>query len=287
MTRNYYYLVASLPELFLDQERKEFSVNALRNEVRENVHPSDFKLVELLFLPYDNENFLNRMLGRGLNFNEFGMLNPTTFDDLEGNLSLLPQYMQDFYNKYSGKDKTQDQTDDEEPDSETEKHLEVLFQEKFYEMAIANKNSFLHKWFTFGRDFNNILTAINCRRLGYDVSKQLVGNGFIVDALSHSQAADFGLKQEVDYIDRVIQITEIQDVMERERKFDLLKWDMATEFSTWDYFNINFVLAFFIKATIIQRWASLDAKFGAQMFDRLFTDLKASFNVENAFKSEN
>lgn len=285
MMRNYYYLVASLPELLMDQERKDFSVNALRKEVKENVHPSDYKLLELLFLPYDNENFLNKLLKRGLSTNDLGTISPSIYDDFEGNFSQLPQYMQDFYLIHTKKDKTADSNNEDEA-QESDKPVEVLFQEAFYKMAMACDSSFLKKWFAFGRDFNNILTAINCRRLGIDPAKQLVGEGFIVDALAHSQAADFGLKQEVDYIDRIIQITDIQDVMERERKFDLLKWNMATELTTWDYFNINFVLAFFIKASIMQRWASLDTKLGAKMFDQLFSDLKASFNVEDAFKPE-
>ena len=115
---------------------------------------------------------------------------------------------------------------------------------------------------------------------------QLLGDGPIVEALQRSQAADFGLRQEVDYIDRLLQLAELPDVAERERRIDLLRWDMADELSTWDYFNVNFILAFFAKAIILHRWAAIDSQQGNQMFDRLFADLKASFSIERAFAKQ-
>jgi len=102
MMRNYYYLVASLPELLIDQERKDFSVNALKAEVKENIHPLDYQLVEFLHLPYDNENFLNQILKRGFEYNELGGIYKSTFDELDENVSQLPEYMQDFYYQITG-----------------------------------------------------------------------------------------------------------------------------------------------------------------------------------------
>ncbi|MGD9978778.1 MAG: DUF2764 family protein [Bacteroidales bacterium] len=290
MMRNYYYLVAGLPELLMDQERKDFSVNALKEEVKDNIHPSDFKLVKFLHLPYDNENFLNQLLKRGLEYSDMGNIEKSIFDELDENVSILPPYMQDFYYQITGKQKSEDAEVDE-PEAEkddsflVEKLPEVLFQEKFFDLAVKSNNQFLAQWFMFIRDFSNVLSAINCRRLGIDPAKHLVGSYPLVEVLEKSQSADFGLKQEVDYIDRVIQISEITDIIERERKFDLLKWDMATELTTWDYFNINFILAFFIKAGIIQRWLKLDAKTGEELFKRLFDDLKASYNLSNSLHS--
>lgn len=286
MRRNYYYLVASLPELLLDQERKEFNINTLRTEVKECVLPADYKLVEMLFWPFDNENFLNVLLNRQLQPNQLGNINPSTFDNIAENLHLMPRYMQDFYREHTQNANANHDDYIDPHDTDNAKPVEVIFQEKFYKTVLNTKNTFLKKWFAFARDFSNILTALNCRRLDIDIAKQIVGQGFIVDALTRSQAPDFGLKQEVDYIDKIIQIADIQDVIERERKFDIMKWDMANELTTWDYFNINFVLAFFVKASIIQRWNTLDVNFGNKMFNQLFSDLKASFNVDNAFQPQ-
>lgn len=287
MMRNYYYLVAGLPELIMDQDRKDFSVNALKQEVRENVHPSDYNLVEFLHLPYDNDNFLNKLLNRGLEFNELGTFDQSLFDDLDEHISELPQYMQDFYYRYTGKKRSTDEADEEPTDRvdlfEVEKLPEVKFLESFYDHALSQGNSFIRYWFSFQRDFNNVLTALNCRRMGTDPARQLVGNNWLTEILAKSQAADFGLKREVDYIDRLVQVIDIPDVLERERKIDLLKWDMSLELTTWDYFNINFILGFFVRAGIVHRWLKLDAKTGEELFKRLFDDLKSSYNLSQRF----
>jgi len=287
MMRNYYYLVAGLPELIMDQDRKDFSVNALKQEVKEQVSSSDYRLVEFLHLPYDNDNFLNKLLNRGLEFNDLGSYEKFVFDELDENINQLPQYMQDFYYRFTGKQRSADDAvdQDEQPKDifEVEKLPEIRFLESFYNLALSQNNDFIRYWFSFNRDFNNVLTALNCRRLGVDPATQLVGNNWLTEVLVKSQAADFGLKREVDYIDRLIQATDITDVLERERKLDLIKWDMSVEFTTWDYFNINFILGFFVRAGIVHRWLKLDAKTGEELFRKLFDDLKSSYNLSEKF----
>lgn len=287
MMRNYYYLVAGLPELIMDQDRKDFSVNALKQEVKEQVSSSDYRLVEFLHLPYDNDNFLNKLLNRGLEFNDLGSYEKFVFDELDENINQLPQYMQDFYYRFTGKQRSADDAvdQDEQPKDifEVEKLPEIRFLESFYDLALSQNNDFIRYWFSFTRDFNNVLTALNCRRLGVDPATQLVGNNWLTEVLVKSQAADFGLKREVDYIDRLIQATDITDVLERERKLDLIKWDMSVEFTTWDYFNINFILGFFVRAGIVHRWLKLDAKTGEELFKKLFDDLKSSYNLSEKF----
>ncbi|HOK60329.1 MAG: DUF2764 family protein [Tenuifilum sp.] len=287
MMRNYYYLVAGLPELIMDQDRKDFSVNALKQEVKEQVSSSDYRLVEFLHLPYDNDNFLNKLLNRGLEFNDLGSYEKFVFDELDENINQLPQYMQDFYYRFTGKQRSADDAvdQDEQPKDifEVEKLPEIRFLESFYDLALSQNNDFIRYWFSFTRDFNNVLTALNCRRLGVDPATQLVGNNWLTEVLVKSQAADFGLKREVDYIDRLIQATDISDVLERERKLDLIKWDMSVEFTTWDYFNINFILGFFVRAGIVHRWLKLDAKTGEELFRKLFDDLKSSYNLSEKF----
>lgn len=287
MMRNYYYLVAGLPELIMDQDRKDFSVNALKQEVKEQVSSSDYRLVEFLHLPYDNDNFLNKLLNRGLEFNDLGSYEKFVFDELDENINQLPQYMQDFYYRFTGKQRSADDAVDQDVQPkdifEVEKLPEIRFLESFYNLALSQNNDFIRYWFSFTRDFNNVLTALNCRRLGVDPATQLVGNNWLTEVLVKSQAADFGLKREVDYIDRLIQATDITDVLERERKLDLIKWDMSVEFTTWDYFNINFILGFFVRAGIVHRWLKLDAKTGEELFKKLFDDLKSSYNLSEKF----
>jgi len=60
--RQYYYLIAGLPDIVLDQPKMPFSVAAFREELKTHLHPEDYQLAEWLFLPADNRNLLHFFL---------------------------------------------------------------------------------------------------------------------------------------------------------------------------------------------------------------------------------
>ncbi len=285
MGRNYYYFVAGLPDLYIDQEKKDFNLVRIKDEAKEFLHPSDYKLVDILYLTYDNENILNHILERKLEFNPLGKFPEELYEEFEENLHLFPSYVSKFYNKFKGKeveDEEEKEVDIYESEQAT-KIPEVQFYELFYSYIKSQSNQFLTQWFSFLCDFNNILTAISCRNLGSSSQNQLIGEGIVVEALTRSQSPDFGLKQDVEYVENLLQISEVTNIIERERRFDMLKWDQADELSTFDYFNINRVLAFFIKAGIVYRWMKLDPKVGAELFQKLTTELKESYTLPKEF----
>lgn len=285
MAREYYYLVAGLPDLFLDQEKKEVNIIKLKDEMQELLHPHDYSLVELIHYEYDNYNFLNHILKRKQEFNPLGKFPAETYGDLDEKIELFPDYIQQFYKWYSGKSEEIDELyNDEQSDKEKiEKIYEVRFYEFFYRFISQQDNSFIKVWFSFLRDYNNILSAINCRKTGKDIASQLVGTGDIVDALVKSQAPDFGLKKEVDYIEQLLQISEISSVIERERKLDLLKWERSEDIITFNYFTIERILAFFVKAAIATRWVKLDPKIGDELFRKLVHDLRETYVMPKEF----
>jgi len=60
---------------------------------------------------------------------------------------------------------------------------------------------------------------------------------------------------------------------EKERKIDAIRWNQAEELSTFDYFDINALLAYLVKVNIVARWTRLDDKQGREMLHRLMTSL--------------
>ena len=72
LKRNYYYLVAGLPDILLDQKKIPFTLIELKQELQYHLHPKDYQLVEYLFLPFDNANFLNILLKKDAAFNPLG-----------------------------------------------------------------------------------------------------------------------------------------------------------------------------------------------------------------------
>ncbi|NHB68526.1 DUF2764 family protein [Perlabentimonas gracilis] len=285
MAREYYYLIAGLPDIFLDQERKDFNLIKLKDEMKEMLHPDDYKLVELLFFEYDNYNFQNFLFERKQEFSPLGKFPQEVYNELEDNLDSFPEYIKSFYLLYKGKGNA------EQPEETTdyagekiEKNPEVRFQEAFHSYIKQFDNRFISRWFSFIRNLNNVLTAISCRKHNMEIAPQMVGGGELVETLTRSQAPDFGLKREVDYIEPLLQITEVNDIMERERRLDLLKWEMADDLTTFDYFNIERILAFFVKAGMVHRWSKLDAKVGAEMFEKLVKELRETYELPKEFE---
>jgi hypothetical protein len=286
MAREYYYLIAGLPDLFLDQEKKDFNFIRLKEEMQELLHPDDYKLVELLFLEYDNFNFLNFILDRKQAFNPQGKFQPEIFDEFEENIDGFPEYIKNFYLITKGKTVSSEEEIEESTDysgEKIEKNPEVRFQELFYSYVKTFDNKFINEWFSFLRDFNNILTALSCRKYGIDIATQMVGGGDLVETLTRSQAPDFGLKKEVEYLEPMLQLTDASDIIERELKLDMIKWDMADEITTFDYFTIERILAFIIKAGMVYRWTKLDAKIGEEMFKKLVNDLRETYQLPKDF----
>lgn len=288
MAREYYYLIAGLPDLFLDQERKDFNLIKLKDEMQELLDPDDYKLVELLFLEYDNVNFQNFLFERKQEFSPLGKFPQEVYNEFDDNLEHLPEYMRNFYLIYKGKGSSIDEIDEMEESTnyageKIEKPSEVLFQEFFFRYIKRFDNRFVTEWFEFLRNFNNTLTAVSCRSHGVEIAPQLIGVDELVESLTRSQAPDFGLKKEIDYIENLLQIAEINDIIERERRLDLLKWEMVDEITIFDYFTIERILAFFVKAGMVYRWTKLDPKVGAEMFQKLVKDLRETYQLPKEF----
>jgi hypothetical protein len=279
----YYYLIAGLPDLFLDQEKKDINIPKLKDEMQELLNPEDYNLLELIHYEYDNYNFLNLYLKRNQEFSPLGKYPIEFFNELEENVDLLPIYIQNFLKWKKGDEDAWLGGEDYVESERVEKNTEVLFYEFFYDYISKQENTFIVEWYSFLRSLNNILTAINCRKADAEIAPQMVGGGDVVEALTRSQAPDFGLKKEVDFIDSVLQISDLQDIIERERKLDILKWEKADEITAFNYFTIERILAFFVKATIVSRWQKLDSKIGAELLRRLVNDLRATYELPKEF----
>jgi hypothetical protein len=277
MGRNYYYLVAGLPELVIDLENKGFSIDRLKEEVQENIHPNDWNLLSEIFRPFDIENLLYLRSVSGVRFNTLSNFTEEGMIEAIEHLN-LPSFMQAYIQSQLPKD------EDEVTEEGTKQSPEAYLWTLFYEAMEKSANSFLRNWYSFDRDFRNILAALACRNQKKDIASSLIGGGELVETLSRSTAPDFGIKKEIDYLERVFQIVEQFNLLEREKKFDQLRWQVAEDLAVYDYFNLQWLMAFFVKATIVSRWLSLDRKHGEVLFQNLVNELKSSFELSSSFK---
>ncbi|MDR0661168.1 MAG: DUF2764 domain-containing protein [Prevotellaceae bacterium] len=286
MSSNYYYLVASLPKIAFDLEQKDVNILALKEEVKENIPASDYAYVDMLFTPYDINNLPNKILERKLPFSEKGRFTEEQFDiAIERPKKRLPSFMGDFVAIYKGKVEAEDE-EEQARHEYIHSEPEVYLYTQFYNKATTSRNKFIRDWFTIDRDIRNILAAISARRLGMDREKVLIGEGEVIDALAKSTATDFGLRPEIDYMDRLLQIAEVSDMLERERQLDTLRLELADNLSVNHYFDIDFVLSLLLRADIVDRWLRLDKKIGTAMFRQILKDIQAEFDIQQALSQD-
>lgn len=136
---------------------------------------------------------------------------------------------------------------------------------------------YLRQWAEYDRTVRNIVAAYKARQLGLPAE---VKAGMIVepaleikDAYINGQAADFGMRDIFPYTEDLLQVLETEDFVERERKMDELRVQMADDLAEHNYFGIGRVLDYLIRLNILHRWAALDAERGRGDFREMVSAL--------------
>lgn len=283
MKQNYYYLIAGLPELSLDDSKLGTTVREFRELYYPELSDDDRALLDLIYLNYDNANLLLLIKDKEATIAEGGLY---TSDELLAIIEAAraeeapdrnyPRYMYDFVQ----------QMESEESAAEgifPEDRLAQLY----YAHAMSQGNAFVERWFAFNLDLNNFLTAITARRYNLDVKPLIVGDNEVAKALRTSNSRDFGLTGVMDGFEEVMRISEIDNLVERERKLDVLKWEWMEENSFFDYFTVEKLFAFLVKIQIIERWITLDAEAGGEMLRGMIRQLKEEVKVPQEFTINN
>lgn len=144
----------------------------------------------------------------------------------------------------------------------------------WYRYGMLQKNRFLRDWFTFNLDLNNVLTAFICRKNGWDIAKHLVGESQVTNCMrEHLNDKDFGLTAEWEYYPVVAQIAAEDDIMEKEKKTDALKWDWIDEMNTFNTFSVEVVIGHYLKCEMIERWNMLNIEDGEKAFRAILSKL--------------
>lgn len=264
---DYYCLVASLREYALDADTKGFDAAAIVAAIREELGRSDDRQVELLYGYCDCENLISLRAGR----TAFNPLGNFSREELEAELKSprrLPAELARVVRAWADPEGEDAETVD------TAQPFEHALMEAYYALCERKGCRFLRAWAAFDRTLRNVAAAVTARALGRPVEEAVVGSDDIADQLVRSSAADFGLRGELPYVDAVIAaVNEEGNIVEKERKIDLIRWREALELSVFDYFDINAILAYLVRINIVARWMRLDAARGRAMFERLTAEL--------------
>lgn len=271
--KEYFYLVAGLPDILLDESKLKVTAAEVRNDWQEQIDPEDFELVEVLFRKYDNYNLLNLLLKNGKAFDERGNYSLEFLEDqVKEPVSTLPEYLSEFIIDFKADNR-----------EGTSKSWENIMEERFFEYLLTIENDFLREWHELILNLGNVLTGLNCRKHKLSMEPQMVGNNYIVENILRSNARDFGLGQDFPEVDQVIVAWESKNLLEREKALDMIKWLWIDENVFFHYFTIERLLGFLLHLEMVERWMKLDRDEGERLFRELLKKLGNSYELPEEF----
>lgn len=143
--------------------------------------------------------------------------------------------------------------EDMEPSPLSEADLKTR---QYYERGLKCKNAFVRDWFQYNMDLNNVLTAAICKKHGFDAEKALLGE----------------LPTDID--PEVRALSQIENLYDREKKQDALRWQWLEERTLFHNFDLENVLCYYLMCEILHRWDNLTMEEGTKVFKALVADMK-------------
>lgn len=287
----YYYLVSGLPDISLDDGKLAYTVADFRAEMEATLSAKDQKLIDLFFLKYDNANLLAYLKDPDASLDPRGRIAREQFEAVYKALKeeeklpkdeAIPAYHVTFIQRYLAEEQSEQKG--EKAQVSWEDQLAALY----YEAAMKAPNPFVAGWFELNLNINNVLTAITCRKYGFDKSLYIVGHNEIAEQIRTSNARDFGLSDAVEYLPELQRIAEETDLYARERKIDLLKWKWLEDQTFFKTFDMERVFAYLLQLEMIERWVDLDKVRGERTFRELVGAMKkGSDHALEEFKRNN
>ena len=275
----YYYLVAGLPDISLEDGKLGYTISDFRAESYGDLSAKDQALIDLFYLKYDHADLLSLLKdkdavtqGKG-NFSSEDLLQLiASVKEGEKPDAKFPSYLYDFIAQYLAL-----------PADELYK-AENLLASAYYAYAMKSKNPFIASWFEFNLNINNILAAFAARKYKMNVAEVIVGDTDVCEMLRTSNARDFGLSETLDYFEPLQRLVETDDLVEREKKVDQLKWKWLEDASFFHYFTVERLFVFLLQLEMIERWVLLDKEKGSELFRQMIQNLKDEVQIPEEFR---
>lgn len=267
--KSYTAFVAGLPEISWDDRKLSLSVHDFREQARDFISGKDEELLNLFFLPLDNIQVLCL-----LNKIEPDASLQTVYplkqleDEVQEPDALIPSYLSEFIRDFKDEHLKQDVAP------------ENVLSWMYYEYMMHSDNKLVRDYAGFSMNLKNLVTALNCRKYGRDIQKEVIGDNEFTVALRTSGSKDFGLSMDYPYVEKAIALMESDNLVDRERGLDLLIWDFLDEAVIFEYFSVERVISFMLKLMIVERWSRMSSESGRKVFMEMVTKLKESFKME-------
>ena len=244
--QQYFYIISGLPNLSLQDVQLPFSAKTFLEDLKNKMDKKDFKLVSMLYYARDNSNLLSFLFNKNNISQTEGCYSLQELKKgIERNF-LLPDYMNAFIAPFKENKKLYE-----------EAIWEAKLTEKYFKTVTNTENDFLNQWMEFELNLKNLLLLMSNRKQALPVSEIVINANEVSALMKENPLTDFSTQPSIDFMNDVVKIIETENLIEREKKIDALRWKKLEEMSFFDYFTVEAILSFIIKLMIIERWAIL------------------------------
>ena len=134
---------------------------------------------------------------------------------------------------------------------------EECLNKEFYEAALSDANRFIREYFSFDLGFRNTKARFLNKVFGRPEDSDTID----IDGSVFEDA----LKVEYTLSEK--------DLLTRERKLDAIRWEKISELVTFNYFDLDAILAVIAKMGLVERWRALDDETGRELFNRMIGEI--------------
>jgi len=264
--QNYYYLIASLPDLTLDHDQtKHLKFGEILDLIERNLSDEDIGIYRCLLYQNDNRNLLH------LIFHEYHDFSFTRFQypaDISlkilkayrSDKSELPEYMVDFLNDQSGSFT-----------SFSHVEIELLLRKYFLEYISRQNSKFLQSYFEWQFVLEKTLAQLNQSK--YSFLKPTDNR----DANHLDQKGNgYSFMDTKELINEILPLIEQREYASIEKKVDRYYWEFADRWT--DRFSSEAVFAYTVKLLRLAFWRPIPSKPQAveQHFNTLIEDIHSN-----------
>ncbi|MDE6452261.1 MAG: DUF2764 domain-containing protein, partial [Odoribacter sp.] len=248
---NYIAFIAGLPEIAWDDRKLSLTVEEFRAQLKDYTSAEDEKLIDMFFLPNDNRQVL-RLLNKQEVDTALATVYPVKLleEEVVEPDRMIPVYLREFITDFKGEHLRYEQTP------------ENVLSWMYYDYMMAADNLLVRQFAEFSMNLKNLVTALNARKYGREMAKEIIGSNEFATALRTSNAKDFGLAMDFPFVEKVMALMENDNLVERERGLDLIYWDFLDEAVTFEYFSIERVISYMLRLMIVERWSKMSSESG-------------------------
>jgi len=269
MNQSYYYIIASLPDLSLNDKETRYAFGTFRLEVQSLLKESDWELLKVLYYPADIRNFGKVLIKESEGWDDSAIYSKNEWETLLQDTEGLPTFFTEFLEEHGNK----------KWEEQDYKYILNEVSAKFINWSRQLNNTFLRKWLHFEHNLKNLLIWLNSTKFNLDLKNEILGDYYEANFLKTIDTQDINLKA-WDYSFReVLGQYNNENIALREYVLDEMKWKYLEELAEPHPFGIEAIMTFAIKLQIINRNIVCTERAGKKRLEKILYDIKKNYEI--------